>query len=151
LIVCASLAGCALQHGRASESPLGIAERAQALDEVIGMRYERLSERPPVDACSVFLALDRDPSFRDRFSPYQRAKLSPAPAEPCPASLAAQRMDVGWYVRQIVRSGRGELRVVAVRVGEGGGQTETYLLHHGYGDPKLWRLREVRISRFSFD
>jgi hypothetical protein len=25
------------------------------------------------------------------------------------------------------------------------------VLHHGYGDPRLWRLREVRISSFSFD
>src|SRR4051794_30640117 len=90
----AALAAALFARATASQAPrpaTSVAERAQALDEVIGMRSERLSERPPVDACSVFLALDRDPHFRDRFSPYQRARLSPQPAEPCPASLAAQR------------------------------------------------------------
>lgn len=131
-------------------SPLTLEERAQALDEIIGMRYARISTQPPVDACSMFLVLDRDPRFRDRFGEYQRRWLSPEPAESCPATL--RWGDVGWYLREIHRSGPDELTVVAAQyvVGQGG-HSETYVLYHGYGDPKLWRLREIRIGSFSFD
>lgn len=101
----------------------------------------------------MFLVLDRDPRFRERLGEYERRWLSSETAESCPATLRDHRWtNPGWYLREITRSGPDELKVVATQsvVGQGG-HTETYLLHHGYGDPKLWRLKEIRIGGFSFD
>ena len=154
IVAWAGLAACASAGGaHPLLPPLTIEERAQALNEVLGMRYARISSTPPVDACSVFLVLDRDPGFKDRLGQFERRWLSPESAESCPATLRAHRwINPGWYLREISRSGPDELRVTAVQSVDGqGGHTETYLLHHGYGDPRLWRLREIRISRFSFD
>lgn len=154
ILAWAGLAACASAGGGAQPlPPVTLEERVQALNEVLGMRYDRISSNPPVDACSVFLVLDRDPGFRERLGPFQRRWLSLEPVESCPASLSAHRwINPGWYLREISRSAPDELRVTAVQSVAGqGGHTETYLLHHGYGDPRLWRLREIRISGFSFD
>ncbi|HEX9939483.1 MAG TPA: hypothetical protein VGB15_20280 [Longimicrobium sp.] len=154
ILAWAALTACASAgSGAQPAAPLTLEERAQALNEVLGMRYDRISSNPPVDACSVFLVLDRDRGFRERLGQFQRRWLSPESAEACPASLSAHRwINPGWYLREISRGGPDELRVTAVQSVAGqGGHTETYLLHHGYGDPRLWRLREIRISRFSFD
>ncbi|HEU4562778.1 MAG TPA: hypothetical protein VFS20_33420 [Longimicrobium sp.] len=133
--------------------PVPLEERAQALNEVIGERYARISSQPLVDACSMFLVLDRDTRFRERLGEYQRRWLSSELPESCPASLKDHRMgEFGWYLREISRSGPDELTVIAVQYVVGrGGHSETYVLYHGYGDPKLWRLREIRIGSFSFD
>ena len=133
--------------------PVPVDERVQALNEIITMRYARISSQPPVNACSVFLVLDRDARFRERLGEYERRWLSPELPEACPATLREHRWNnPGWYLREISRSGPDELRVIAAQSVDGqGGHMETYVLYHGYGDPKPWRLREIRIDSFSFD
>ncbi|HET7229506.1 MAG TPA: hypothetical protein VFJ16_05855 [Longimicrobium sp.] len=146
------LSACALTGGARGLPPLTVAERAQALDEVIGMRHDRISDRLPVDACSVFLVLDRDPSFRDHLGSYQRARLTADAPASCPATMAEQRMTRdGWYVRSVVRTGRNDMVVTAVQTEAlRGGQTERYFLHRGSEGPRRWQLREVRIGDFSY-
>ena len=146
-----ALAGCAHQHGSTyAQQPLSVEERAQALDDVIRTRYIKISDSPPVDLCSVFFALDKDPRFQSLLSEYARSKLSTGSAESCPASAREQRQENGWYVREFVRSGPGELSVVTAKNGHGG-HRETYVMHYGYGDQKRWRVREVRISDFWYE
>jgi hypothetical protein len=130
--------------------PLTLEERAQALEDVIRTRYISITDAPAVDLCSVFFALDRDPRFQDRLSAYARSKLSAGSVESCPASAREQRQENGWYVRDFVRSGPDELSVVTAKNGHGG-HRETYVMYHGYGDRKLWRVHEVRISDFWYE
>ncbi|HET7229507.1 MAG TPA: hypothetical protein VFJ16_05860 [Longimicrobium sp.] len=146
-----SLSGCALRHsGANAQPPISLAERAQALEDVIRTRYISISDSPPVDLCSVFFALDKDPRFQERLSEFARSKLSAGSAESCPASAREQRQENGWYVREFVRSGPGELSVVTAKNGHGG-HRETYIMNHGYGDQIRWRVREVHISDFWYE
>lgn len=145
------LAACATAGGAPRETGTSPrAERAQVLDEVIATRYDRLSRDPAVDLCSVYLALDRDPGFRDRLRPFVRQHLSTQPVESCPRTLTEQRQDAGWFVLSIARTGRDELTINAVANGHGG-HRETYLLEHGYGDRQRWRVREIRIHDFWYE
>lgn len=129
---------------------LTLAERVQALEDVIRTRYISIADAPAVDLCSVFFALDRDPRFQDRLGAFARSKLSAGSVESCPASAREQRQENGWYVRDFVRSGPDELSVVAAKNGHGG-HRETYVMHYGYGDRTRWRVREVRISDFWYE
>ena len=150
-VVLLLLAGCALRHGGTPiEQPLSLEERAQALDDVIRTRYIGISDSPPVDLCRVYFALDRNPRFQEWLGEYARSRLSAGSVESCPASAREQRQENGWYVREFVRSGPGELWVVTARNGHGG-HRETYVMHHGYGDQERWRVREVRISDFWYE
>jgi hypothetical protein len=129
---------------------LTLGERAQALNEVIGLRYSQLSTDLPVDACSIYLILDRDPSFVGRLGSFARTKLGPVDVADCPASLDLQRRDHGWYVLKIELRGRNELTVVA-DANAHGGHREAFVLRHGYADPHLWRVIEVRFTDFWFE
>ena len=144
------LAACASAGGAAGTGTIPLAERAQALDEVIATRYGRLSKEPAVDACSVYLALDRDPGFRERLRPFVRQQLSAQAVDACPPTLIQQRRDAGWFVLSITRTGRDELAIDAAANGHGG-HRETYLLEHGYGDRQRWRVREIRIGNFWYE
>jgi hypothetical protein len=146
-----ALSGCAF-NARPERAPetVPVTERAQALNEVITVRAALVPDDLRVDACSVFLALDRDAAFRERFSSPARSRLDGTALDSCPLTLEAVRRDSGWYVRTIERRGSDELVVVASANGHGG-HNETYLLNHGYGDRSRWRVAEVRMSDFWFE
>lgn len=143
------LAGCAAGVKPVSSQPaLTARERIEVLDEVIIMRYGRISNWGQVDACSVYRALGRDPAFRERLNTTARSKLSAESAGACDSTPAPVRGR--WYVREISRTAAGEVGVVVAVYGESGTHRETYVLDQGYGHG-MWRLREVRLSDFSID
>jgi hypothetical protein len=152
LAVAVLAAGCvATRNPAPAGDRLSLDERAQALTEVIGLRYERLAADPPVDACSVYLILDRDPSFVRRLGEFARTKLGAVNVASCPASsVDLMRRGHGWYVQAIVLRGPGELTVTAAANAHGG-HREVFFLRHGYGDPRLWRVVEVRLADFWFE
>jgi hypothetical protein len=145
------VAGCATASLPApgGERP-ALDERVQALNEVINVRYSQLATEPPVDVCSMYLVLDRDASLIQRLGQFARARLGEADLASCPTSLDVQRRDHGWYVRGIVRRRAGEL-IVTADANAHGGHRETFFLRHGYGDPQLWRVVEVRLTDFWFE
>ncbi|HEU4561353.1 MAG TPA: hypothetical protein VFS20_26100 [Longimicrobium sp.] len=121
----------------------------QALDEVIIMRYGRISNWGQVDACSVYRALDRDPTFRERLNTTARSKPTGESAATCETADADAVVRGRWYVREIARSGAEEITVLIGVIGESGTHRETYVLDH-YRQA-WWRLREVRTTDFSID
>ena len=129
---------------------LSLKARAEVLDEVIIMRYGRISTWGRVDACSVYQALGGDSGFRERLGTTARSKLTDESAAACGAPRDEAPVTGRWYIRAISRQGPDDIVVLAGIIGESGTHRETYLLDQGYGHG-MWRLREVRMSDFSLD
>ncbi|HET7232954.1 MAG TPA: hypothetical protein VFJ16_23295 [Longimicrobium sp.] len=120
------------------------------LDEVIIMRYGRISNWGRVDACSVYGVLGGDSGFRERLGTTARSKLTDESAATCGAPRNEAPVTGRWYIRSITPRTAAEIVVLAGIIGESGTHRETYLLDQGYGHG-MWRLREVRLSDFSLD
>lgn len=131
-------------------TPLPAKVRADVLDEVIIMRYGRISNWGQVDACSVYRALDRAPDFRERLGTTARSKLTDESAAACESADATTVVRGRWYVREITPRGPEEITVLVGVIGESGTHRETYVLDQGYGH-NWWRLREVHTTNFSID
>ncbi len=135
---------------QSASTPLPLKLRTEVLDEVIIMRYGRISNWGQVDACSVYRALDRDPGFRERLDATARSKLTGESTAACDAADAAATVRGRWYVREITQNGPDEITVLVSVIGESGTHRETYVLDQRYRRG-WWVLREVRTRDFSID
>lgn len=142
--------GNARAQVQSGTDPIPLKVRTDVLDEVIIMRYGRISNWGQVDACSVYRALDRDPAFRERLDATARSKLTSESATTCGSTDADAVVRGRWYVREIARSGAEEITVLVGVIGESGTHRETYVVDQRYRRG-WWRLREVRTTDFSID
>src|SRR3954464_12719807 len=55
-----AVSGCASAHSANHADAIPVAERAQALSEVVELRYWNIGDKPAVDPCSVYSILGRD-------------------------------------------------------------------------------------------
>jgi len=150
-VIAALVAGCATRQSAAPiETSLPLRLRAEVLSEVIIMRYGRISDWGRVDACSVYQALERDPTFRERLDTTARSKLTDETAATCSSPHTEAHVQGRWYIREITRGGQAEITVRVGVIGESGTHRELYVLDQGYGRG-MWRLRDVRLDNFSID
>jgi hypothetical protein len=150
-LVLAVCTGCAMRAQQGSAATfLPLKARVEAIDEVIIMRYGRISNWGQVDACSVYRVLDRDPAFRERLNPTARTKLSRESAAECETADPAATVHGRWYVRTITATAPAEIAVLIGVIGESGTHRETYVLDQRYRRG-WWVLREVRSADFSID
>lgn len=149
-VVTACTGGLSPSRAHPDSTPLPLKVRAAVLDEVIIMRYGRISNWGQVDACSVYRALDRAPDFRERLGTTAHSKLTGESAATCESADATTVVRGRWYIREIVPRGPEEIIVLIGVIGESGTHRETYVLDQGYGHD-WWRLREVRTTDFSID
>ena len=150
-VILAACTGCAVRaQSGSSTASLPLKTRVEAVDEVIIMRYGRISSWGQVDACSVYRALDRDPAFRERLNPTARSKLSGESAAECETADPAATVRGRWYVRTITATAPEEMSVLIGVIGESGTHRETYVLDQRYRRG-WWVLREVRTADFSID
>ena len=150
VVVTACTASSQVTRADAASASIPLKLRADVLSEVIIMRYGRISSWGQVDACSVYRALDRDPSFRERLDTTARSKLTDESAAMCGSADADATIRGRWYVREIARQRADEITVLIAVIGESGTHRETYALDERYRRG-WWVLREVRTSDFSID
>jgi hypothetical protein len=131
-----------------SPRPVSAQERAQALSEVVDVRFGSLGKTPAIDACSVYRFLDGDTAVLERLSTFARAQIPATEFGNC--SRDSRRAGDGWYVLRAEFRSDDELHVVA-STNEHGGHTETFVLRHGYGDDVRWRVAEVRYTVFWYE
>jgi len=150
-LIAGLVAGCAARQSPAPiPASLPLRLRAEVVSEVIIMRYGRIADWGKVDACSVYQALERDPTFRERLDTTARSKLTGETAATCSSPQAEAHVRGRWYIREITRGGPSEITVRVGVIGESGTHREIYVLDQGYGRG-VWRLRDVRLDNFSID
>jgi hypothetical protein len=98
---------------QATADTLRLSERVEAINRVLGPSLGVLPTPIKIEACSIFLALSRDPESFERLKPEVRSQL----AGLTPASCRGRR-DIAytppiWVIHSIDREGKDRLRVVA--------------------------------------
>jgi hypothetical protein len=99
------------------ETPLPLAVHAQAISRVLMARPVVFRDDAKVDACSIYLVLDRDPRFTERLSTTAREMAGPVDPGACAHpghGLQKQDGETWWRLDSVRRASRGRVIVSAV-------------------------------------
>lgn len=155
-LVCLALAtGLAPLHGQGVDS-ISVEERAQIINELVAIRSDQIQDSIPFGACELYVALGREPGFRERLRPWVLERIVGEIPSACDRRTPEYTRDpAGWYFVSMRKTDPNTL-IVRARVAparEGSYQMEQYTFCRQEISRigRRWELRKIEISSFGFE
>jgi hypothetical protein len=132
---------------------ISLPDRSEVLNRALTVRYDRIADTVPVDACELLRAFDGDPDFRRHLRSWVAERVSRDSLGTSCARGADRQPPTksGWYFRRMERDGPDEVIVRAAVVRGSSTWTEVYKLRRTHRPDQTWGdwyVDELRLTDF---